>query len=615
MIEKTKKKAVIIGSAVAAVALIAGGGLLFAGHADSEVRDDFSFPDHVVKNAVVGQRTEIARIMPAVGNAESYGFIVLDGEGNEIKTEGYTFFPEKAGEYKCVYYYVDDGEARNYSYKISAEAKDGPVFEKSPVFPTAFIAGKTYSLPVVSAAEWSGGTEVPADVSVKVEANGKELPVGGGKVTFSDSGFYDADITYTARTGNKTETYSEKVPVVDLKTVNAGGKTVYDTSKLFLTSGFDSSSVYFEPTSSGGERVAGLSFKTTGDASAEFVNVLSSDGVNFTFGFGTLYAAENLRVKIESIEDPSVFITLDYVKGKEREGKGKVILNGASEKELTYNGEDKLHVAFNAASNKFTDGEKQTLFEVATDFSGGEFKGFTGHKVKVSFSLTGVYGAAEMRIYDINNQTLGNEKDLIAPTAYIENLGTEHFVGDKVKIFDRFAVDVIDPDAKMSLSVYLNDEPVNDVNGEPIVNVGEEKEIWFNADKAGEYLVLYTIIDADGNGEGENKLIIIDVYDRTKPTLEVKGSVAEKAEGGRITLPAAKVSAGDKAVRIQLTVIYPSLKMRQINNPDSGEMETAEISERVFSGFTEKGVYIFRYVAVDEYFNCVAQEFKVIYEG
>ncbi len=602
--KKTKKT---LAFTLAAVTLFASGGVLVNAFADVDVRDNFNFPSVIDKVGVVGEKTEIARIMPASDFAEDYRFTVLY-DGKEVATDGYSFFPEKAGGYTCFYYYEAEGKVYEYSYVINAQTKDSPVFSNKLYLPTAFVAGKTYELPEITAADWSNG-KVEATVNKQVFVDGKELSVSNGTLTVNTIGSATATVRYTATVNGKSEIMEASVPVVDINK-KVGDTSLIDMAELFVTRGFDGSSVYTEKNNSGQDVAKGINFSALVDAEVKFANLLGAN-MNIDFGFGAACSAQSIVVKVESLEDPSVYLKLEFNKGNQEEGKGQVIFNDGLSKMFDFTKEGKIALSLDSAAKKFKVGADE-LFSIATDANGGEFNGFPGNKVKLTVGVKGVYGGTDLRIYKINNQVLGGDKDTASPVLFKSDFSREYSAGDTIKVFDRFAVDVIDPSALVKTNVYYNGvEPVKDVNGQNIANVLNSKEVVFKAEKSGNYTVLCLLEDAAGKTSDEANLLF--VYDVTPPTLEVKGNVPLTATvGAKFVLPGGKATDNDGSenVDIQVCILTPSGRYVQ-----AGIATGVELEEVTSYDFKEVGDYKVRYIATDKYGNYAVKEFAVTCGG
>ena len=601
---KTKKA---IATTLAAITLFAGGGVLVKAFADVDVRDNFNFPDVIDKDGIVGQKTEIARIMPADDLAQDYLFTVLY-EGKEVETDGYSFLPEKAGAYTCFYYYVSEGKMYEYSYIINVQPSESPVFADTLKFPVAFLAGKSYQLPEITAADWSQGKK-EAQITKEVFINGQSVPVTNGVLTVDTVGSATATVRYTASINGKQSVLETDVPVVDInKTVE--GKSVIDMAELFVTRGFDGSSVYTEKNTSGKDVAKGIDFSALVDANAKFANLLGAN-MSIEFGFGKACAAQSIVLTMESLEDPSVALTLEFNKGNQDEGRGQVILNGSLAKIFDFTKEGKISLSLDSAAKKFKVGASE-LFSITTDAKGGEFNGFPGNRIKLSVALKGVYGGTDLRIYKINNQILGGDKDTASPVLFKSDFNREYFAGETINVFDRFAVDVIDPSAVVKTSVVYNGTtPVKDVNGREITAVLNSQPLSFVADKSGNYTVLCVLEDEAGKVSDEANLFF--VYDATPPVLEVAGTVVTTVDiGGSIKLPSAKATDNDgvENVDIQICVLTPSGKYVQVDYASGVDYAGGKFNE-----FKEAGDYKVRYIATDKYGNYAVKEFAVTCGG
>ena len=127
-----------------------------AGSADAsfDVRDYFNIPTYVAETACVGEQTVIAGVTATEAKAEDYTITLYNPDGEKVEKDGFLFTPTQEGRYKCVYSYRLNGEYYEYSYDIHASIKDGPVFHNEPELPYAFLAGREYTLPTVTAKDY-----------------------------------------------------------------------------------------------------------------------------------------------------------------------------------------------------------------------------------------------------------------------------------------------------------------------------------------------------------------------------------------------------------------------------------------------------------------------------
>ena len=589
------KKKTIIASLIAGLSLCALAGCATA-NADVDIRDYFNIPNEVQTNAYVGAEMTLASVTATDSEAENFKFALLDANGKEVATDGYKFTPAKAGEYKCVYSYTLGGEKYEYSYKLNVTVKDGPVFSDDVVMPYALMAKREYTLPVLTARDYLANAD--AQVTVTATCAGEAVAIEDYKFTPVYKGVgTEAEIVYTATVGGKTETLTTKVPVLN----PFESSTETDFTQLFLTSGFESA-----------ERLEdSIVYSTINDSEAKFANYMHQDGIDFMFGFGESYKAESITIKLESVEDPSVYTTLTFEKGKAQEGTGYIILNGKDKKEYKYTALQQLRFAYNSANKYFEGVGGELLFNLKTDANGNAFNGFPGKMVKVSFSLGGVYGDASLAFYTINNLTIMGDvvKDTLPPQLFFPSMNLEFLVGETVSINGVSAVDVVDPNVRVTVSVTVGGQAVRDINGVALTNVNGTQPISFVPEKPGDYLLKYTMIDGSGN---RNVLPIqrqIYVYDRNAPTIEVKGSIPSTAVvGQKVTLPEIKADdlESGRKTELQIIVRWPSAKMRQIGYSKNGNLKDVQFT------FDKKGTYTIMLVAMDESGNYTRNEYKVV---
>ncbi len=589
------KRKITLASLIAGLGLCALGGCATAS-ADVDIRDYFNIPSEVQTNAYVGAELTLASVTATDAEAENFQFALLDANGKEVATNGYKFTPEKAGEYKCVYSYMLAGEKYEYSYKLNVTVKDGPVFSDDVVMPYALMAGRAYDLPVLTAKDYS--TNADATVTLAAYCAGEEIELDGNKFIPEYKGVgTEAEIVYTATVGNKTETLTTKVPVLNPFI----SKTETDFTQLFLTSGFE-----------GATKLAdSIVYNTINDSEAKFANLMHQDGIDFMFGFGESYKAEAITVRLESVEDPSVYTTLTFQKGKAESGSGYIILNGKDKKEYNYTALQQIRLAYNSA-NKYLEGVGgELLFNLNTDANGNPFNGFPGKMVKVSFALTGVYGDADLAFYTINNLAIMDNivRDTLPPQLFFPSMNIEFLVGETITISDVSAIDVVDPNVTIQVSVTVGGQVVRDINDRQLNNVDGKETISFIPEKPGDYLLKYTIIDGSGNRNIMPIQRQIYVYDRNAPTIAVDGSIPTTARvGEKITLP--QVDADDlesgRKTELQIIVRWPSAKMRQIGYSKNGVLKGVSFT------FDKAGTYTIMLVAMDESGNYTRKEYKVV---
>lgn len=597
-----KHKKPILLSMLAGLSLCLIGGCASTASAEVNVRDYFSVPAEMQTTSYVGAETDLARVKATDVNATNFNFTLLDANGDVVETNGYKFVPSKAGEYKCVYSYMLAGERYEYSYVINVTVKNGPVFSDDLNLPYALMADRPYVLPVIEANDYNANQAVPVEVTVT--CSGEAVTVTNNTFTPVYNGLgSEAEITYTATSGGVTETITQKLPIMNpfAQEVTAG---IVDFTQIFYTNGFESA----------GYTEDAMVYTTINDAEAKFVNVMHEDGVDFSYGFGDNYEAEAITMKIESLEDPSIFVTLTYQKGKIESGKGRVCLNGKDYKDYDYVANQQLRVNYDSGKKQLIGSGGALLFEIKEDANGNTFEGFPGSAVRVSFMLEDVYGTADLAFYKVSNLTLNNklQGDAIEPVLYFAKMPLEYMLGDTITIKDVTSYDVVNPNVDIKVTIRLAGQLISDVNGVVINSVDGSKPISFKANKNGMYIIKYTLTDGSGQSNVLELTRSLYVYDREAPVIEVAGSIPTTATVGQ-TISFPDINATDTQsqtkVGLQLLVRWPSGKQLQIAYSKVGTITGATFE------FDKAGTYTISIVAMDDSYNYTTKEYKVVVGG
>ncbi len=591
MIKSQKIKKIILSLSAICSSLIIG--LSMSVVAKASVKDQFLFPSEVEKNTYLGMQTQLARIMPADEDAKNYRYGVVFKETNTlIETNGYSFLPEKEGTYKCIYSYELDGEKYEYTYEIVASIKEGPVFRSEPNFPYAFVSGSTYTLPTIEAYDYTGGTKKNAEVKVTATLGGVPVTITDNKlVPISQNVGDKIDITYAATSAGKSEIIEKTIPIVNV--YNQAGEV--DMSKLFYQTG--ALKTYANDSCVG--------VTTTSDLDVQAVNLLAAEGLEVRFAFGENKEAEKLTLKMESLEDPSVALSLSFNKGKQSTfTKGTITLNNTQRKDYKFSDDGVIKVVFSESKSAFLGEANELLFDVDTDLQGGSFTGFPGGLVKVTLSIEDVYGTCDVNFYQINFQKLTNAKnDFVKPTLSSENKSSEAERGKEYVVKNIYAVDVIDPSASVDVCVLLRGQEIE-------YTFTKDGILSFTPDKAGSYTIKYSTCDKSDN-EGDFTKIVF-VKDQQKPELTVdKTPVKKAALNQTIKLPGATATDNDdvSGLSISLYIVSPTAEMRRIAIVKGDKLEETPYK------FEDKGTYYVRYMVTDEYENFVIKEFKIVCGG
>ena len=570
-------------------------------------REYFTIPDYIQKTYYLGEEVSIAKILPTDSNAQGYEYTVLDKDNTIVTLDGRSFRPTKEGEYKCIYSYLLDGKQYDYVYTLKVLIKEKPVFVDEPNFPNAFIAGKTYSLPMLSAIDYSSSTPKTADVTVSVTCAGQSVDVQNNTFTLPENlDGSDAVIRYTAVSDGKTEILERSIPITKVYYTQEGSvRPSVDLTNLFVRDGFYKADATEDA----------LVFSTSGNAEASYANKISANGFEIDFGFGENDSAECVELTLQSYDDPDVSISIAFYKGKQSEGTGKIVLNGKTEKAFTFTKNKKLKVSFNAMSKQLLGEDKTMLFNINEDINGEVFNGFTGGFIKAKLAVKGNYGSCDLKIYKINTQQLTNaSKEGVSPALYREDAAIEYNVGDIITLPTAYAVDVVDPCATLTVTVKLGSKIIEDVNGEPIKD--KSGEVSFVAKEAGVYSLRYTVNDSSNNSNTLGRSVYVS--DNQAPTLEIKGDIDGQVKVGKtLKIPELKVSDNNGSMDTSLLVCIVRPDGHTVTlgtNMQRGLVVSDTVTNASYK-FTHTGKHYLRIIATDAYGNFVKKEYLILCEG
>lgn len=548
-----------------------------------DMREYFEIPTYLQKEGYVGESITVANIVPAESGAlQEEKYVVFNGQ--VLETKNGKFCPEQAGEYQCVFEYVLDELRYRYSYSIHVTVKDGPIFIEQPDLPVAYMEGKTYVIPTLKAFDYAQQKDAQVNVTVSCADQFLPLDTDNSITVPSDWHYTMLTITWKAVSGDKETQIQKKVPVV-----NAGSGNAIRYAELFAGNGWLVKKTTDE----------GILFTVSERTQATFINPLISGSTELRFGFGQQDQAESIILTLTAVEDPTVSISMDFQKGRQSEGAGKIILNGTEVKNYTYTKAQTLAVRYSATTNQFLDGDGNLLFAPTIDVNGRPFDGFPGGLVYASWTVENTYGMCDLRIEKVGSQVFNtNTKDLMAPAVYTNSFGSIYKFGDTVTVTNIRAVDIVDPNAQMQVfAFYQNGSEMVPVEGVSFVN----NTLSFTPDKPGNYMLRFQSSDASGNTSSLTRLICI--LDETAPVIKIDGELKQTAkQNEKITLPAA-TATDNETVTMQIHVIFPSGQMRML--------QSGEKLESMSYTVTEVGTYTFRVAAIDASGNCTLQDMPV----
>jgi hypothetical protein len=239
-------------------------------------------------------------------------------------------------------------------------------------------------------------------------------------------------------------------------------------------------------------------------------------------------------------------------------------------------------------------------------------------------AFDGVTDASSIRLTKLCNQVLGHKKsdieyakDDIRPVIFLnEEFQIRQQLGSEAKIPTATAYDVLGQISSLTVTV-------KNAAGNTLVSGSATESVKLTLSEAGTYEVFYKAVDS--NGKSTEISYILYVYDETAPTLTVNGSLrSEYKVGDKISIPTYSATDNNGNYYVQVELILPNNEVRLLQYNENGVVTSLlskdnELYNNSFKAddntfiVEEAGEYILRFVAYDEYYNCIIKQiiFKV----
>ncbi len=500
------------------------------------------------------------------------------------------------GDYKVVYSVTDYlGNVGYGVITVRASSVDKPKFIEEPSFDSVLIKGFTYELPNPFVIETVNGQilQVPCKVYVNGELVENSFVAKGENM----------EIKYVATGKSGESEWQQTISVVDTEYGKYKSKYFYVENELQIT-----------------DEKTHVKFSFNQDGSAKFINPLSSH--DFRLAFSYLSETTNFDSMIFTLTDVanvnrSVTLRLFYSK---EENSWFIQLNNGRNRLYYATSKEILTFALSSDAREIIDTSGIALIQISSYDNGEKFEGFSD-TIYWSIDFEGVNGQSSISLTQIGNQTMGYNKssidkalDEIKPTILLdEDVLLRQKLGEKAKIPTAKAYDVLGQIRKFTITVKTP-------SGEILGGGDATKPIEFNLDKAGYYLVTYYAEDTNGNKTSVPYTILVN--DETAPTLEVKNNLKEEYKvGSKIKVPSYTVSDNGENCYVQVTLILPNNEMRLLQYYENGKITSfltldSELYEKEFKVSADtfvalqKGRYVLRIVAYDEYYNTTIKEIE-----
>ena len=455
----------------------------------------------------------------------------------------------KAGSYMLRYTVSDYlGNTVNFDFHFEVEPGEGPVFANTTV-PEYLLAGKSYTLPNITATDYSDGIENAA----------VELYVDGVKKNAGDAIIAEKDFVLKAVASGKSGR-SEKEYPISVVSPRADQNFMAD---FFITQGGITKNVLTN----------GISFTAAADSEFSFLNLVPTNRftLNFSAVSGAFTGTFGVKFTDPVNSDVSVLLTFGQTGGKVMYG-----INGGAMREMNGSVFSMNGFTFGFNGQNLTDVDGNSVAVVAQTLLGDKFEGFTDGKAYVSFAFSDVQGSSAITLRQLCNQVLNNSStDRIRPMiVFAEELAANAEFGDKVMLPKGIAIDLLD--SEVSFSVLISAPDGSTVyEGDPFALES------FNADQYGKYYLTYTAEDSAGNSA--SSYLSVQVLNREVPNIEIQGEIpAELKTGESFVVPKAVTGEG---ITLKIYIISPNGVRTLVEGGQSFTVERAGIYRLMYYAY------------------------------
>ncbi len=428
---------------------------------------------------------------------------------------------------------------------IKGVASGKPVLHETPVLPSGYISGATYTLPLIYAYDYSGGkTQKACDVAVTYGGNTATYQAGK---TFTPTVENDKDFIKIAYTSNGATLFEKEVPV----RIVLGKERIPDTEryrdvvnieKYFYS--VDDLTIVNNCELAGYQGIKISANSQMDSAKTQFINPQAAN--SFSLAFLTVPDQSKFtKINVTLTDSENVAVSVRAVLQK-AEGK-TLLLVGDTALELTvdFDGAQATALLLGYADGSFVV-NASTAVNITKTVTGEAFKGFPSGRVYFDIEMCDAQAGDCIFLYKICDVNANNTRDNNRPNLSTANEVVTTAVKDSVYTVQKvLASDVLCPNVKATLTVIApNGSVATSVDGVALENVDATKDYQILLSEYGEYLV--SVVAQEENWKFTNKAYLeyaLSVIDGEKPTLTFDGEFQKELKVGELLkLPAYTVA-------------------------------------------------------------------------
>ncbi len=479
---------------------------------------------------------------------------------------GNSFLPVAAGVYKVRITLAEYAYSKAFEKELAVSVSEVPIISLVNI-PKVMVVGDRLDLSGISAVDYSSGQAVDKNFTISIDGT----PLNDNYFVPTFEGLKNLTITVQGDNGNAV--YS-----TDIRVVNP------TTGENFVENYF-----YTENVETALQHLS-ISFASQGDSNVSFVRKIDAENVLISFslprvnaGFTSLsvYLTDSVNLKEQ----------IKFEVSKNSDGKTVFAING-KRNVLSVNAfseTSELQFIYSNKTKSFVDAKGNLLGAAYYTENGNDFNGFTSGAYYLRFE----YKGATLNVVKIANQMFGSMifSDTTGPNIFFNDIEGEVLFGSKITLQPAIAFDVLGRVVETRVEVISPD-------GETVLSENDfSKEIEFTVTEYGSYVVAY--IAKDSSNKTVRTEIDFNVYDRTKPELNIKGTVPSYAMAGKALKIPVAVATDNLDSDISVKIYY-------INTV--GEIVEISSKEAVFP---QSGDYVLIYYASDTAGNSAIKSYSI----
>lgn len=497
-----------------------------------------------------------------------------------VKTKEFT--PMRDGNWEITVTAKDYVQTVTQTFNIKADHTSQPQVYEEAAVQHYFILGATYTLPTLTAYDFSSGTGEEKAMSVYVkEKKENETELKDGVYVPTKAG--EVNVIYRLTVDGKS---CEKVYTA--KVIDTGYQGDLDLSSYFtVTKG--SVKVSKEATN--------VTYTADQAAQLEFVNFVQVKRLEFSFmigqknNFGRLnfYLTDTLTGKQ---------VRLSY---RKTAGGTKFSVNGGIELDVasSFVAKDRNFSLTYANDTHMVSAADGTNVKIDTFTDGSAFTGFTDSVAFFAVEIEDVKGTSQFVVNNLNGQSLNNTRiDRFAPQVLVETKSGDRGLDEEITLPGAFVYDTLDPVSSLTLTVTdPKGKAVQTKDGVSLDGTQDvTKDVTFCLTQYGDYTIRYYA--EDGKGKVNEYVYAVTAKDTVAPEVTIKRH-KNSAKVGAEVLTAETETKDNVSGKCTVNVyVYDPNGVRV--QVEDGRFEA-----------TKQGVYTVRYMVSDESGNYTFASYEV----